>query len=68
MRLNTNQRGFTLVEVTIILLVLVILSTIMLPQLVNFNRLSRLVTVRQDTATLCSRVHKMLDQGSLGAV
>ena len=38
--------GFTLVEVTIILLVLVILSTIMLPQLGNFNRLARRALAR----------------------
>ena len=42
-----NQRGFTLAEVTIILLVLVILSTIMLPQLGNFNRLARFVVVKE---------------------
>jgi len=67
MRLNTNQRGFTLVEVTIILLVLVILSTIMLPQLGNFNRLARFVKVREDTAAICSVVKKMLDEVMLGA-
>jgi hypothetical protein len=42
-----NQRGFTLAAVTIILLVLVILSTIMLPQLGNFNRLARFVVVKE---------------------
>ena len=43
-----REGGFTLVEVTIILLVLVILSTIMLPQLGNFNRLARRVKVSED--------------------
>jgi len=69
MRLNSNkQQGFTLIEVTIILLVLVILSTIMLPQLGNFNRLARFVKVREDVGAICASVKKMLDEVMLGAV
>lgn len=57
-----NQRGFTLVEVTIILLVLVILSTIMLPQLGNFNRLARFVVVKEDVGAICASLKKFLDE------
>lgn len=68
MRLNLKKDGgFTLVEVTIILLVLVILATIMLPQLGNFNRLARFVKAREDVAALCSVMKKMLDEVMLGA-
>ena len=62
-----KQSGFTLVEVTIILLVLVILSTIMLPQLGNFNRLARYVKAREDVGALCSVIKKMLDETFQGA-
>ena len=62
-----NERGFTLVEVTIILLVLVILSTIMLPQLGNFNRLARFVVVKEDLGAICASIKKMLDEVMLGA-
>ncbi len=57
-----HEQGFTLVEVTIILLVLVILSTIMLPQLGNYNRLARYVVVQEDLSILCSGMKKMLDE------
>jgi hypothetical protein len=57
-----GQRGFTLVEVTIILLVLVILSTIMLPQLGNFNRLARYVVVQEDVGAICASLKKFLDE------
>ena len=56
------ERGFTLIEVTIILMVLVILSTIMLPQLGNFNRLARFVKVTEDLVVVCSGMKKMLDE------
>lgn len=62
----TNDRGFTLVEVTIILLVLVILSSIMLPQLGNFNRLARRVKVGEDVGALCASIKKWLDEVMLG--
>ena len=62
-----KEGGFTLVEVTIILLVLVILSTIMLPQLGNFNRLARYVKAREDVGALCSVMKKMLDETFQGA-
>jgi type II secretory pathway pseudopilin PulG len=57
-----REDGFTLVEVTIILLVLVILSTIMLPQLGNFNRLARYVKVKEDLGALCASFKKFLDE------
>ena len=56
-----EERGFTLVEVTIILLVLVILSAIMLPQMGNFNRLARFVKVKEDLGAICSVLKVMLD-------
>lgn len=61
-----NDRGFTLVEVTIILLVLVILSGIMLPQLGNFNRLARYTKVKEDLGAICASMKKMLDEVMLG--
>jgi type II secretory pathway pseudopilin PulG len=57
-----SERGFTLVEVTIILLVLVILSMIMLPQLGNFNRLARKVKVYEDVGAICANFKKFLDE------
>ena len=57
-----DQRGFTLVEVTIIILVLVIMSTILLPQLGNYNRLARFVKVHEDIGGFCSELKKMLDE------
>ncbi len=57
-----DGRGFTLIELTIILLVLVILSMIMLPQMGNFNRLARFVKVTEDLVVLCSQMKKMLDE------
>ena len=57
-----DRRGFTLIEVTIILMVLVILGTIMLPQLGNYNRLARFVKVREDLGAICSVMKKMLDE------
>jgi type II secretory pathway pseudopilin PulG len=65
---NRNQSGFTLVEVTIILLVLVILSSIMLPQLGNYNRLARYVKAREDVGALCASLKKMLDEVMLNHV
>ena len=63
-----SDRGFTLVEVTIILLVLVILSTIMLPQLGNFNRLARFVKVKEDLGALCASLDKLLKENWLGQI
>jgi len=67
MKTIRSNRGFTLVEVSIILLVLVILSSIMLPQLGNFNRLARFVKVKEDLGAICSVMKKMLDEVMLGA-
>jgi len=62
MHSNTNgSRGFTLVEVTVILLVLTILSTIMLPQLGNYNRLARFVKVKEDLGAICSVLKRFID-------
>lgn len=55
------QEGFTLVEVSIILMTLVILSTIMLPQMGGFNRLARFARVKEDLGALCSVLKAMLD-------
>jgi type II secretory pathway pseudopilin PulG len=60
--IHHDDRGFTLVEVTIILLVLVLLSTIMLPQLGNYNRLARFVKLHEDLGALCAEMKKMLDE------
>ena len=55
------QRGFTLVEVSIILLVLVILAAILLPNLGDFNRAARYARVKEDVGALCVALAKMLD-------
>lgn len=62
------QRGFTLIEVTIILMVLVTLGAIMLPQMGNFNRLARYVKVREDLGAICSVLEAMLADVGSGAV
>lgn len=67
-RSKTGQTGFTLVEVTIILLVLVILSMIMLPQLGNFNRLARKVKVMEDLGAICATLKLFFDEVTVGAV
>lgn len=66
-RARAEGAGFTLVEVTIILLVLVVLSSIILPQLGNYNRLARFVKVKEDVGVLCSGLKKMLDEVMEGA-
>lgn len=55
------QRGFTLVEVSIILLVLVILAAILLPNLGDFNRAARYARVKEDVGALCVALAKMLE-------
>lgn len=64
---KSHDTGFTLVEVSIILLVLVILGTVMLPQLGNYNRLARFTKAREDLGALCSVAKAMLDGVWLGA-
>ena len=56
-QLRKAQGGFTLVEVSIILFVLVILSSILLVNLGNYNRLARpaVVFVRDGDARLVVR-------------
>jgi len=56
----SSSKGFTLVEVTIILLVLVILSSILLPNLGGFNRLARYVRVKEDVGAICASAARML--------
>jgi len=64
--MKNDQRGFTLVEVTVILLVLVILSAILLPNLGGFNRLARFVRVKEDLGALCASVARYVeDTGEL---
>ncbi len=63
-----SQAGFTLVEVTIILLVLVIISMIMLSQLGNFNRLARKVKVYEDLGAICATLKKFLHEVTISAV
>lgn len=65
---TASERGFTLVEVTVILLVLVILSTIMLPQIGGYNRLARFVRVKEDLGAICSVIKAMLDDVGEGAI
>jgi len=55
-----QQSGFTLVEVTVILLVLVILSAILLPNLGGFNRMARYARVKEDVGALCAALAAML--------
>ncbi len=62
------QHGFTLVEVSIILLTLVILSSIMLPQLGGFNRLARFARVKEDLGAICSVVKALLDDVGESAI
>ena len=54
--MRSNERGFTLVEVTVILLVLVILSAILLPQIGGFNRMARYAKVREDVGAICAAI------------
>lgn len=53
--------GFTLVEVTIILLVLVILGAIMLPVIGNFVVKAKIVRVREDIGALGAVIQLMLN-------
>lgn len=53
--------GFTLAEVAIIVLVLAILAAIMIPQIGAFNRLVRIIKVKEDLVVLCTMMKVMLD-------
>ena len=61
----SNDRGFTLIEVTIVLMVLAILTTVLVPSIGNFNRLARDVRLREDLGVICSSLKMMIDD--LGA-
>lgn len=52
------EDGFTLVETTIIVLILVILAGILLAQLGNYNRLSRKAAAKADLKAICSTMEK----------
>jgi len=59
-----SEAGFTLVEVSIILFVLVILSSILLVNLGDYNRLARYARVKEDVGALCSAIATyVLDTG-----
>lgn len=61
---NRRDAGFTLVEVSIILFVLVILSSILLVNLGSYNRLARFARAKEDVGALCSAiVQYMVDTG-----
>ncbi len=51
-RNQVSEGGFTLVEVTIILMVLTVLSLILLPSIGNYLRDARLARARQDIGTI----------------
>lgn len=58
---RSKPRGFTLIEVTIILVVLALLAAILVPSLGGFNSLARKVRLREDLGMLCSTLKMMLD-------
>jgi len=60
MKRIATQRGFTLVEVSIILFVLVILSSILLVNIGDFGRAARYARVMEDVGALCSAMSQML--------
>ena len=59
--MRRNEVGFTLVEVTVILMVLVILSAILLVQIGGFNRLARYAKVKEDVGVICTAVAAYLN-------
>ncbi len=54
--MRRKEAGFTLVEVTVILLVLVILSAILLVQIGGFNRQARYAKVKEDVGAICTAI------------
>jgi len=59
--INRAERGFTLIEVTIVLMVLALLVGILLPSIGGFNSLARGVRLKEDLGVLCSSLKVMLD-------
>lgn len=57
----SQSRGFTLVEVTIVLMVLALLAAILVPSIGGFNSLARGVRMSEDLGALCSVMKMMLD-------
>lgn len=60
MRKGNRQSGFTLIEIAIILMVLVILAAILLPAIQNFVNRARLVRCREDIGAIGAAVSQVL--------
>lgn len=58
---RSETRGFTLIEVTIVLMVLAILAAVLLPSIGGFNSLARSVRIKEDLGVVCSMLKVMLD-------
>ncbi len=58
---HSDARGFTLIEVTIVLMVLAIFAAVLLPSIGGFNSLARGVRLKEDLGVLCSMLKVMLD-------
>lgn len=58
---RSDTRGFTLIEVTIVLLVLASLAAVLLPSIGGFNSLARSVRIKEDLGVVCSMLKVMLD-------
>ena len=64
---RAGQRGFTLVEVTGVLLAMGVLVAVLVPNIGRFNSLARSVRVREDLGAICSSLKVMLDDLGLSA-
>ncbi len=58
---EARSHGFTLIEVTVVLLALGILAGVLLPSIGGFNSLARKVRLKEDLGVLCSMMKVMLD-------
>lgn len=56
-----RERGFTLIEATILLLALVIIAGILAPSIGGMNALARKVRIKEDLGVLCVSLKMMLD-------
>lgn len=52
MKVTTSNRGFTLIELTVVLAVIVTLALVLTPSIINFITDSRVARARSDTSTL----------------
>lgn len=66
-RESARQRGFTLVEVSIILIVLSVLSLILLPGIGSYLRDARMARARSDVAVIGAAIRAFLDDTAEGA-